>query len=943
MDYVENGNLHDYLSKNELEWDAKLKMTIDIALGLLECHDHNIIHLNINSENILVDKNLELKIAGFGFIKNGEFDNIENVRWAAPEYISRNQKMGEEKLSVMWEIAMNGKKPYEDIEDFDKLKNAKVTGENEDLIKELETKNTPGRLINEELPLIEHKNYIKLGKIISPPKLSFNEIRKNVITILTYIQQKIKMWGVDILKAENFDKYLIDYDEEDEQFPDVESNRLSRFDYIAILFALAEFTVIQDIFQIISQFPIAFPLLIPKLDEEKKYKVMIPLLTGPVIKWKTINGTIIENHLFKDSFKMIVTVRIGSGPKGKSTIINQLMSSKDMFTSYSDPSAENGIPNMIRGSIEFVWLTEETCGDALWNLIFKNHYAKGGREIILLANLHGDALDYPDQIEFLKQFSSCFLVYLMPGYDQNQKDKIKTLINPKKAIYNYVDPRNSEDIDIKKYTINTNLLENNKTIKKLCKIFDEVLALDFRSPINAINFNELKLGNTLQFAGNTKFLESRNIVNFIKGKTCRHIKLNVMQCQKKQFKDISNFIQYWQQTTEFQDLIKQFTSILAQPIYERRQALAHLEGELSRLSTEESSESRNNAIFKRKELDWARIINNNQEKYEEIRKSITELWKEVDNSSLGIEHFFRELGHIYKIFISDSDDDSKTISINGLTKEGVLKIPEYCAELLISGNTIELLDGDSTTISEDWFSTICNCINKKFPNLRVFVISILGLQSSGKSTLLNALFACKFAVSAGRCTKGFFMRLSFLEKELSDLLGIDAFILIDTEGLGAPEKIGEPESEKKDRMLATFAMGISNLTIINILGESMSELNEILKTVQVAIVTMPRLEKAIISPDILMVQHVTEKNSTKLGGLERKFREAFQKALEIAKGKISGMSAHNIDCLNILGARIKNEKFLKLFAPFKNGTSAYSPPSKQYHEDILLGCNSCEY
>ncbi|CAG8857102.1 7004_t:CDS:1, partial [Gigaspora margarita] len=161
----------------------------------------------------------------------------------------------------------------------------------------------------------------------------------------------------------------------------------------------------------------------------------------------------------------------------------------------------------------------------------------------------------------------------------------------------------------------------------------------------------------------------------------------------------------------------------------------------------------------------------------------------VDNTSLGIEHFFRELRYIYKIFISDYDKDSKIILDHVPIKENILKLPEYCAELLTNGYTIELLDSDSTAISEDWFLAICNCIDKKFPNLRVFVISIIGLQSSGKSTLLNALFASKFSVSAGRCTRGCFVTLLFLKKDLSDQLDIDAFILIDTEGFAAPEKI----------------------------------------------------------------------------------------------------------------------------------------------------------
>lgn len=37
---------------------------------------------------------------------------------------------------------------------------------------------------------------------------------------------------------------------------------------------------------------------------------------------------------------------------------------------------------------------------------------------------------------------------------------------------------------------------------------------------------------------------------------------------------------------------------------------------------------------------------------------------------------------------------------------------------------------------------------------KFITISILGPQSSGKSTLLNFMFGCDFSTSEGRCTRG---------------------------------------------------------------------------------------------------------------------------------------------------------------------------------------------
>lgn len=49
-----------------------------------------------------------------------------------------------------------------------------------------------------------------------------------------------------------------------------------------------------------------------------------------------------------------------------------------------------------------------------------------------------------------------------------------------------------------------------------------------------------------------------------------------------------------------------------------------------------------------------------------------------------------------------------------------------------------------------------NIIKRVFEanNDKVAVITILGPQSSGKSTLLNFLFGCDFSTSEGRCTRG---------------------------------------------------------------------------------------------------------------------------------------------------------------------------------------------
>jgi GTPase Era involved in 16S rRNA processing len=78
-----------------------------------------------------------------------------------------------------------------------------------------------------------------------------------------------------------------------------------------------------------------------------------------------------------------------------------------------------------------------------------------------------------------------------------------------------------------------------------------------------------------------------------------------------------------------------------------------------------------------------------------------------------------------------------------------------------------------------------NIIQKVFEGIlyRVAVITILGPQSSGKSTLLNFLFGCDFGTSAGRCTKGVYG--TFFKFSNLNIPNCDGIFLIDTEGLFA--------------------------------------------------------------------------------------------------------------------------------------------------------------
>ena len=110
-------------------------------------------------------------------------------------------------------------------------------------------------------------------------------------------------------------------------------------------------------------------------------------------------------------------------------------------------------------------------------------------------------------------------------------------------------------------------------------------------------------------------------------------------------------------------------------------------------------------------------------------------------------------------------------------------LPHLAASCLIAGETLELYDGDANMLNVDWIGAIFKNLSSLLPNKRIFVLSVLGEQSSGKSTLLNTMFGICLAESIGQCTRGLTMTLvkTVNRKEY------DYVVILDTEGVRSPE------------------------------------------------------------------------------------------------------------------------------------------------------------
>ena len=187
--------------------------------------------------------------------------------------------------------------------------------------------------------------------------------------------------------------------------------------------------------------------------------------------------------------------------------------------------------------------------------------------------------------------------------------------------------------------------------------------------------------------------------------------------------------------------------------------------------------------------------------------------------------------------------DKKRISLDLIWRELMLMfnrrrnehklVGDKFADLLFKGQPFEILDGDNFRFNEKFLKTIFEV--QKQHQLRIRVITILGPQNSGKSTLLNFMFGCDFSVSDGRCTRGIYG--TFIRATGESAKEFDYLLVLDTEGLQSIEK-GDREY---DRKLILFAFAVSNVVLLN----TKDQITEDLKaTLEICVDSLSKIESA---------------------------------------------------------------------------------------------------
>lgn len=123
-EYVSGGELFDYIvSKGRLSADEARNFFHQIVSGIEYCHFQKIVHRDLKPENLLLDSNLNIKIADFGLsnlMRDGDFlrTSCGSPNYAAPEVISGHLYAGPEvdvwSCGVILYALLCGSLPFDD-------------------------------------------------------------------------------------------------------------------------------------------------------------------------------------------------------------------------------------------------------------------------------------------------------------------------------------------------------------------------------------------------------------------------------------------------------------------------------------------------------------------------------------------------------------------------------------------------------------------------------------------------------------------------------------------------------------------------------------------------------------------------------------------------------------------------------------------------------------
>ncbi|CAB1326954.1 unnamed protein product [Coregonus sp. 'balchen'] len=634
------------------------------------------------------------------------------------------------------------------------------------------------------------------------------------------------------------------------------SNVINPLDLITALFLCSDGFLQQEMVQKMSMCQFAVPLLLPNCDT-KQSTLMLWALRDIVKKFRpssqTATNAFVEERIVLSDIPMVSFVRLGESSLSKSQILNKLLSNPQQYhDTFVHHDMECGdVPQRISdGLVEISWYFP--CGNRNIDMF---------KEPVTVANLRGDIRSSETQFSFLCQTSAAVYIFS----DDFEADlKVLEGKSTKAELFLVVNSqRKTFKVDtLKKLITQYSIKETNVIVKK--KQNDAELVKTLQSTVGDIikkSKNRLTIENMAAVAHQFGILIDEDGECQSARMMADEITRNITDTIKFKDEQLPLQGQIWKELSQLEKERCRLRKAGDADIEHYKSSLNKKEEELRKKQHQfEMSDAMASFIFGMSKsgpersyfLKWMRINLDNlslqnlsvlRDQYEDLcqhspekKDDIKDLDKQLSNCSLGLEHFLRELGQLYEA--------SCSLPESSLQRKQMEHLPGLCAQMLLDGFPIELVDGDASNIPLKWISAVLTQLHTLVQsNSKIRVVSVLGVQGIGKSTLLNTMFGVQFAVSSGRCTRGAFMLLIKVNKELKEELKCDFIMIIDTEGLKSLELAQLDDSHEHDNELATLVIGLSDVTIINIAMEISTEMKDILQIVVHSFIRMKEVGK----------------------------------------------------------------------------------------------------
>ncbi|XP_071124126.1 interferon-induced very large GTPase 1-like [Mytilus edulis] len=648
---------------------------------------------------------------------------------------------------------------------------------------------------------------------------------------------------------------------------------------------------------------LAIPFAFPKFADEE-IPILSSLLHAIVIEC-TSEGKPINKVSVDCPCHVVSFCRFGHLSVSKSKLMNEILNDH-YHNTFLDKDCPLGSSNryISDGLIEAAWYLPSSKSSVL-------------SSVTTFLNLRGDANRYQEQLRILSRISSILVIVIdLSKLDENfTTNFLQPLLQNVQRIIIAIDAcRNTENELIQKFETLSNWASkyNERVIFCVLKVDEKMRSsadikkemrdiirnmLDTRplSPISSrIKASNLNTNEHIGFYRDVQ--QTVNDLWELFPESCENVKQQVTPVQGEHWTAWSTLNKTFQNSTLFKSQNKA-DQIKIKMIAERMKQVAlcqtiepfmakfidccwqfsEIENEcqvfvmLVKQLLDDSSRKVLPQFQSQYVLDWECLKDAKEHKKEnaeikKLLKRVAQSEKKLSEASFGFEHLCREMGQIFEA-LSECETVSKDL------QKYVDILPKIAARLLLIGQPFELMDGDVANVPIIWINAVFLELKQSLNNKKLLALSVLGIQSSGKSTLLNTMFGFQFAVSAGRCTRGVYAQLMPVE---NTAFPFDYILVIDTEGLRALELADLKKSH--DNELATFVVGLGDMTIVNIKGENTSEVKDVL---QIVVHAFLRLKLANKRKSSLKQRCIFAHQNVPAQDANEKMRHGRQKFIEI--------------------------------------------------------------